>query len=262
MVDRIDVADLMVCALAREVRDGDFVGVGLGTPLALAAALVARATHAPGARVLAGGVFDARATLPDYMRGASGLAGKSSGYISHIDSMDMAERQTMTLQFLRPAQVDGAGSMNTSRIPGDGGTAVRFPGGLATADVPKLLPRVVVYLPAHRPRNLPAQVAYVTGSGAGWTGSRFPSQGVVSIVTDLACIRIGSDRPRLESVHPWASVDDVRRQTGFELETEGCGITPTPDDDEMSALGDIDPAGLRATEVRAVPEPSRGGIGS
>jgi acyl CoA:acetate/3-ketoacid CoA transferase beta subunit len=41
-----DTAALMTCRLAREIHDGDVVGVGLGTPLALAAALLARRTHA------------------------------------------------------------------------------------------------------------------------------------------------------------------------------------------------------------------------
>ena len=54
-VDGPEIATLMTCRLAREVRNGDVVGVGLGTPLALAAALLARATDAPKADVIVGG---------------------------------------------------------------------------------------------------------------------------------------------------------------------------------------------------------------
>src|SRR5581483_7529742 len=86
------VADTMVCALA------------------LCACLVARETHAPRAAVLVGGAVSPAATLLECLGGPAALAGRTPGYVPHLDTMDMAERQAMTLQFLRPAQVDGEGA--------------------------------------------------------------------------------------------------------------------------------------------------------
>ena len=45
---------------------------------------------------------------------------------------------------------------------------MRFPGGLALADVPNLMPRIVLYHTAHELRALPATLGFRTG--AGFTG--------------------------------------------------------------------------------------------
>ena len=251
MTDRREIADTMTVALAREVADGDLVGVGLGTPLALAAALVAKGSHAPGAHVLAGGALDADADLGTYMGGSRALVGHAPGWVSHFDSMDMAERHRMTLQILRPAQVDGAGNLNTSRIGGLERPKVRFPGGLATGDVPQILPRLAVYIPAHRARNLPDQVGFVTGGGGGWGGSAFPSRGVVLAVTDLAVIRFEAPGPRLVSVHHWADIDRVVAETGFAMDTSDVSVTQPPTPAEADALAGLDPGALREREIPA-----------
>jgi acyl CoA:acetate/3-ketoacid CoA transferase beta subunit len=160
----VSVEDVVTCALAREVRSDDVIGVGLGTPTALCAALVARRTHAPGATVLVGGAVSPRATLAECLRHE--IEGRTPGFVPHLDTMDMAERQAMTLQFLRPAQVGPDGSANTSRVQA-GDRLVRFPGGLALGDVVNLMPRIVLYHTAragrlphrggrrHRARRLP-----------------------------------------------------------------------------------------------------------
>ena len=249
MTNAMDVADTMIVALAAEVVDGDLVGVGLGTPLALAAALVAKRTHAPDAHVLAGGSLDADADLPTYMGGSGSVAGRSPGWVSHFDSMDMAERHRMTLQILRPAQVDGTGNLNTSRIGGLRKPKVRFPGGLATGDVSQVLPRLVVYLPSHRARNLPAQVAFRTGSGIGWPGPLHATRGVVRLVTDLAVIDFSEGGASLTSVHPWTDVESVVAETGFALDTSDTTVTRSPTGEERAALAALDGAGLRAREI-------------
>ena len=170
----MNAADVMTCALAREVRPTDVVGVGLGTPLALCAALVAQRLDAPEATVLVGGAVSPRATLDQCLRHE--MAGRTPGYVPHLDTMDMAERQAMTLQFLRPAQVGGDGSANTSRVEANG-RIVRFPGGLALADVPNLMPRIVLYHTAHEPRALPPVIGFRTAAGGGIERSGYRALG-------------------------------------------------------------------------------------
>ena len=152
-----EIVDLMTVCLARSVVPGDFIGVGLGTPVALVAAVLAKQMYAD-VHVLAGGGFDVDGGADVWLGSRDATDGKVVGYVSHFDSMDMAERQTMTMQFLRPAQIDSRGNLNTSRIGPRSAPQVRFPGGLATADVPSLLPRVVAYHPKHQKRNLPDRV--------------------------------------------------------------------------------------------------------
>lgn len=248
-MDRLLLADVMIASLAAEIQDGDVVGVGLGTPLAVAAGLLARATTAPRAHLLVGGAVDPRADLATCLAGSRAMVGRTAGFVPHLDTMGMAEGQRMTLQFLRPAQVDGHGNLNTSRV-GTGDRTVRLPGGLATADVPRLLPRVVVYLTRHRRRSLPARVDVVTGPGGGWDADRYRARGPVCLVTDMAVVRFEPDGARLVSVHPGVDVDEVVAETGFDLQgIASAGTTPTPTDQQREQLDEADPHGVRGKEI-------------
>jgi glutaconate CoA-transferase subunit B len=235
-----EVAELMACRLAREVRDGDVVGVGLGTPLALAAALLARRTHAPEAHVIVAGAVSPDADLATCLGGAPALAGRTGGFASHLVTMEWAERRAMTMQFLRPAEVDGEGAANTSRIVRDGRVVTRLPGGLALADVARLLPRIVLYHTEHRRRSLPARVSFRTSG---------PTP--VRLVTDRAVLALGPGGAVLESVHPGEDVEAVLAETGFAAEAGGAGETEPPTDEELAALHELDGLRLRELELRA-----------
>jgi glutaconate CoA-transferase, subunit B len=248
-VDGSDVATLMACRLAREVRDGDVVGVGLGTPLALAAALLARRTHAPRADVIVAGAVSPRADLAHCLRGAGALAGRTPGYAPHLVTMEMAERRTMTMQFLRPAQVDAGGNANTSAIIEDGAVRTRLPGGLATADVLRILPRVVLYHTDHRLRSLPSHVSFCTGAGGGDLAAG--TLGPVRLVTDLAVFAFTPNGAELESVHPGVTVDAVRDATGFAVSGDPVPETEEPRRAELDALDELDPMALRELELRS-----------
>jgi glutaconate CoA-transferase subunit B len=243
----VNTADVMTCALAREVRSDDVIGVGLGTPLALCAALVARQLDARGATVLVGGASSPQATLDQILRHE--VDGRTPGYVPHLDTMDMAERQAMTLQFLRPAQVGGDGSANTSRVETNG-RIVRFPGGLALADVPNLMPRIVLYHTAHEPRALPPVLGFRTSAGGGIERAGYRSLGPTKLVTDLCVIAFSPDGPLLESVHPDVSVDKVVASTGFALRVDDPPETPSPSDTELEALAAVDPNRRRDIEIR------------
>lgn len=239
----------MACRLGREISDGDVVGVGLGTPLALAGALAARRSHARASHLLVAGALSPDADLLTCLRGAAALAGRTAAFVPHVLTMEMAERQAMTLQFLRPAQVDAAGNANTSRIPSSDGSVRRLPGGLATADVLRILPRVVLYHTDHRPRSLPEQVAFVTGAGGG--DAQAGTHGPVLLVTDRAVFKFTAEGPQLESLHRGENVEVLRRETGFRFIEDEVIETPEPTSEELAALDEVDPHALRELELRA-----------
>lgn len=245
------VADVMVCALASEIADRDVLGVGLGTPLAVLAGLLARRAHAPRAHMLVAGAVDPDADFETVLGGPAAMAGCTAGYIPHLETMGMAESQAMTVQILRPAQVDRAGNLNTSHIGPAHRPLVRFPGGLATADVPSVLPRLVAYLPEHSLRTLPDRVACVTGAGGGRRGAPF-SRGLVTVVTEMAVLRSRDRGFELASVHPWRTAEEVARETGFDVMVTGqIETTPLPTESEAGTLAALDPRGLRSAELRS-----------
>jgi acyl CoA:acetate/3-ketoacid CoA transferase beta subunit len=243
----VSTADVVTCALAREVRDGDVVGVGLGTPLALCAALVAQRTHAPNATVLAGGASSPQATLKQITHHE--VDGRTPGFVPHLDTMEMAERQAMTLQFLRPAEVGADGSANTSRLVANG-KLVRFPGGLALADVVNLMPRIVLYHTAHERRALPAQIGFRTSAGGGIERGGYTALGPTKVITDRCVIDFAADGPRLASIHPGEDVAGVVAETGFALEVGAVVETAVPSEAELAALEEVDPDRLRELELR------------
>ncbi len=243
-VRRVERRDAMVVAMAREIADGDLVGVGLGTPLAVLAALLARADHAKDSHVLVAGAVDPAADLEACLLAPHGLEGKTAGFVSHLDTMYQAERRAMNLQFLRPAQTDGTGAINVSWVRPDGRPPIRLPGGLAGADVPRLLPRLIVHLPTHQRRSLPDRVETVTGAGA-LLEPGHPTRGVVAIITDLAVIRINAARPQLESCHDGVEPEDVQAVTGFDLDVGEVAVTLPPTVEQLAFLDRLDPLGRR-----------------
>ena len=101
--------------------------------------------------------------------------------------MKTADRQSMTLRFLRPTQIDGCGNAKTSQIPVGDGSVRRLPGGLATGDVLRILPRLVLYHTDHRPRSLPERGVFVTGDGG--LDAQADTRGPVRLVTDRAVFK-------------------------------------------------------------------------
>jgi glutaconate CoA-transferase subunit B len=244
-----EVTDLMTVCLARSVSPGDFIGVGLGTPIALIAGVLAQ-RMADDVHVLAGGAFDVDGDAEVWLGSRDATTGRVVGYVSHFDSMDMAERQAMTLQFVRPAQVDSHGNLNTSRIGPRSSPKVRFPGGLATADVPSLLPRIIAYHPKHQLRNLPERVSFITGAGVRTADKTYPSAGVATIVTDLGIIDLDNGQPKLRSVHPWSSPSEIGESTGYPLTMgDDVAVTPPVTSGEASALRLVDPGRRRDVEL-------------
>jgi glutaconate CoA-transferase subunit B len=243
----VSVSDVVTVALAREVRDDDVVGVGLGTPLALCACLVAQRTSAPGAQVLVGGAVSPAVTLAEAL--GNDFTGRTPGFVQHLDTLDMAERQAMTLQFLRPAEVGPDGSVNVSRVRA-GDRLIRFPGSLALADVPNLMPRVILYHTAHEARAFPPAVGFRTGAGGGIERGGYRSAGPTVLVTDLCVIRFRPEGPLLESVHAGSSVADVVAATGFALTADDPPETPPPTDRELAALEAVDAGRLRELEFK------------
>jgi glutaconate CoA-transferase subunit B len=247
---RSSIADTMTLAMARELRTGDVVAVGIGTPLALAATLVARDLD-PDIHVIVNAAVDPDTDLAGCDQGVRAFVGLTAGYIPMLETLDMVERQRATLEFLRPAQIDGTGMLNTSRIGPPQAPKVRFPGGLGTADVPKLLPRVIAYLPDHQPRSLPEHVDRITGSGRPWSAGAYTGEGCPTLITDLALIRFKSSGALLEQLRPDVTVEQVQHATGFRLlESPDLRAFPSPTPEELAALERVDPAGLRMREVR------------
>src|SRR5581483_11226583 len=86
--------ELMAVAIARGVRDGDRVGVGVNSPVPASAVLLTRMTHAPSAVL----------RLPGSDAGEAFLGSK--------EFFDMAQRGRIDLFFHSGVQIDRRGNLN------------------------------------------------------------------------------------------------------------------------------------------------------
>ncbi len=191
----------MAAVIAREVRDGESVGIGVNSPIPAAGVLLARRLHAPAAQVRLRGISDG---VP---------------FIGSKEFFDMAQRGKLDLFFLSGVQIDPTGRINLHRVGGR-----RFPGAFGSAVLYPLVKRVILFRTEHSPRVFVPELEFVTATGRPHL-----------VVTSKAVLAPGE----LVSWHPSESADSVRGATGFALRVRpGAAETPSPTDMELRVLRD------------------------
>ena len=258
-----ELDELMCALMAREIRDGDWVNHGAVVPLAGAALMLARHTHAPSARLLLPRhrlQLDrpGREDLARMMFEPELAASTSRGLISHHDILSLTLRGNCDFQFLRPIQIDAEGSVNVSVIGSHEAPKYRFH-GIAVADAMVLVNRVGLYVTEHDPRVFVDKLSFRTGTGhveAGAWRRRVgaPGNGPVSVTTPLCVMDFETPerRARLRSVHPGVSVEEVVAATGFELVIpDSVPESEPPSAEELRVLREVvDPLGTRRAEFK------------
>lgn len=244
--------ELMVCRVAAEVDGEGVVVMGSFTPLAYAAYMLAKLTHAPGAYLVG---FDAvgMAPIPLSFTGAEAAAYKGAvarwSMLNEINSIHLSNHGGV--EAVSSAQFDGSGAINLSTIGPFDSPKVRLPGGAGAAEVIKMYRKMVAYFPNHNPRTLVEKVEFVTGTrwkvGAESRREAHLQPGPIVVVTNLAVlVKDEDDRPfRIESLHPGVGADDVVAATGFALEVAGdVPTTAEPSPTQLALLRErIDPLG-------------------
>jgi glutaconate CoA-transferase, subunit B len=262
MAAEYEVDELMCALMAREIRDGDWVNHGASVPLAGAALMLAKHTHAPNLQFFYLGtrwnsvdpaITDlARLTLEPELAYSS-----SRALMSHHDILSLTARGFCDLQFLRPIEIDAFGNVNTSVIGTREAPKYRFH-GIAVADAMILVRRPCLYVTDHDERVFREELTYRTGTGH-IDGDRWrkeigaPGGGPAAVVTPLGVLdfETAERRARLRSVHPGTSVAEVEAATGFELDVSGVVESEPPSDQELEVLREVvDPLATRHLEFK------------
>ncbi|MEX2706480.1 MAG: CoA-transferase [Candidatus Freyrarchaeum guaymaensis] len=159
--------------------------------------------------------------------------------------------------FFRPAQIDRFGNVDMTLVGDRVRPAIRFSGGVGTADLLVLADRVVYYAPYHERRVFVERVDYVTGAGhleGKWRERlNIRSKGPTKVISNLAVMSFETENKqmKLELVHPGVSVEEVVENTGFDLVIpDDVPETVTPMVDELRLPREkIDPNNLRKIEM-------------
>lgn len=203
----------MAVAIARRLREGDSVGVGVNSPIPTAGVLLASRIHAPGLRFRVDGQ-------------PGGIA-----FVGSKEFFDFAQRGRLDVFFLSGVQIDARGNINLHVLGEYGSPRRRFPGAFGSAVLYSVVPRVILFRTEHSPRTFVPQVDFISAAPG--------PAGPALVVTPLALLGFDQEARRLElvSYHPGQSVDSVRAATGFDLAVRaGAGETPVPTARELELL--------------------------
>ena len=197
--------ELMSVVIARSVRDGERVGIGVNSPIPAAGVLLARRLQAPAVQIRLRGIGDA---VP---------------FIGSKEFFDLAQRGKLDLFFLSGVQIDPHGRINLHRAGGR-----RFPGAFGSAVLYQVVKKVILFRTDHSPRTFVPQLDFVTAVGR----PHF-------VVTPKAVLAPNEESGLLElvSFHPGQSIESVRAATGFDLPVRATvQPTPPPTPEELAAL--------------------------
>ncbi|WP_299655263.1 hypothetical protein [uncultured Jannaschia sp.] len=259
--------ELMIAAIAAELKDGELGFVGLGTAaraytlavgIPIAAARLAQMTHAPAFSIYWGNLLTPsldgipEATLQDtYTRWQAAASPVDVGY-----KIDMVTAGRFDVSFESAPQVDRYGNLNITEIgEPDAPPKVRLVGCLAQTEHLAFIRRPIIVTDLS-PRAFVERVDFVTSLGHARDGETrdtlgLPGPGPELCVTDKAIFDFATPdgAMRLRSVHPGVSVEEVLSLMSFApvIDSE-VPETPRPSAETVAIIrNDIDPHGVLMT---------------
>jgi glutaconate CoA-transferase, subunit B len=244
-------SELLTINAARLLRDGDRVFVGVGLPNL--ACNLARRTHAPNLLMIyEAGVIGAQ---PERLPLSIGDPTLVSGALAVCSMYDIfafyLQRGNVDVGFMGGAQIDRFGNINATVIGDYVHPKVRLPGSGGSMEIAAWANRCYLLTP-HSKRRFPARLDFRTS--AGFLSGREERQamklrggGMLAVVTDLGIMEPDETGELvLTALHPGATVEQARENTGWELKiATQLRTTPPPDPEELRILRqDLDPQGI------------------
>ena len=244
--------EMMTVAAARELRDGQVVFVGIDLPSR--AANLARRLHAPGlVLVYESGTIDTRPDELPLSIGDGVLAETALSVVGVPEIFNYwLQAGRMDVGFLSGAQIDRYANLNTTVIGEYDEPDVRLPGSGGAPEISAGCREVIVVM-RHRKRAFVDQVDFVTtfGHGTGPTDRALlglRGAGPVRVITDLGVLEPDPESRELvlTALHPGATVEQVRAETGWSLEvSDELGETTPPTERELTTLRAMRTVGAR-----------------
>ena len=263
MSNEYTLAELCIVACSEAFTgDGEVLATGIGVIPRLAASLAMKTSN-PDLMMTDSEAWMLSSPNPVGDRGEGYAQANESwmGFSRIFDNVWSGKRHAM----LGPTQVDRFGQSNTSALGGSYEApkvmmlgARGFPGN--SISHPNSF-----FVPGHSDRVfIDGECDFV--SSIGYNPERLPKGhslddiDIRRIVTDLCVMDFGGPNhaPRLVSVHPGITVEQVVENTGFELVIpDEVPTTPAPTAEQLAIIAQMDPHNQRAMQIRDNPPGDR-----
>lgn len=241
-------SELLAVMSGRLLKDGQIVFAGVGIPLL--AATLAQRVHGPGLTILFEGGVIGPFVVPGELPPSTNeqrCTRRANMLLPITDVLLLLQRGYVDVGFMGGAQIDRFGNLNSSFIGDPDKPNIRLPGTGGGNDISSLTQMIVAM--RHEKRRFVDKVDYITSPGFIRGGETRAESGLVAggmyrVVTDLAILGFDekSKEMRVEALHPGVSAEEVRDNTGFDIEIgDHVPRTEPPQENELAVLRNLDP---------------------
>jgi glutaconate CoA-transferase, subunit B len=247
--------EMMIVAAARELAGQRVCFVGVGLPN-IAVNLAKRTVSPDLELVYEAGVFGAEPARLPLSIGDPTIVTGATAVTSMLELFGYyLQRGLVDVGFLGAAQIDRYGNINTTVIGDYAHPKTRLPGSGGACEI-AINARQVFVIMRQSARSFVERIDFRTSPGnlggaenaarirreQGWLGS-----GPSVVVTDLGIYHFDeAGEMRLDSLHPGATLDEVRATMGWEPKVAGdLATTPEPTAEELRLIREeLDPEGM------------------
>lgn len=230
-------ADLMVTAIARELRSGESVFHGLASTIPHVAIQLADRCGGKNLNYvnITGGYRMHPEKLEISTDGDNLFLGTGCRF-DLADIFDLAARGGLDTAFLGGVQIDQTAHLNNSCIGPYAKPKVKLPGGAGSAVLVPNAHRALVWRTKHDLRTFVEHVDFVTSFG-----------NVDKVFTPLCVFEKRNGKLELSLLYPGVTYEEVAENTGFPIGNSYLTMEePTPE--ELAWLARIDPERVRDSE--------------
>jgi glutaconate CoA-transferase, subunit B len=239
--------EMMIVASARQLAGERVCFVGVGPPNI--ACNLARRTVAPDLElVYESGVFGAAPERLPLSIGDPSLVTGSTLVCSQFELFAFyLQRGLIDAGFLAGSQIDRFGNLNTTVIGDYGAPKVRLPGSGGACEIAINARKVLVMMQQSK-RSFVERIDFTTSPGhlGGVRPKEWLGTGPIAVVTGLGVYWFDrSGEMQLRTLHPGVTLEEIRKNTGWEMKvSDDLGETPAPTDEELRLIREeLDPGG-------------------
>lgn len=236
-MNSLERANYMISSMAKALKDAENVFMGVASYLPFVAIVLAKKRYNPDLKWFTILGYN---PMPKHLPLSTvhpWISKYCEAKIQLGEIFDMSARGEIDCVFLAGAQIDEKGNINNSHLIING-RRIQLPGGAGGALLHATAKRPILWQGKHDSRIFVKKVQRITAAGKPY-----------KVVTPLCVFKFDERLEKLvvESIHPWVSLEELQKNTGFEV--NDAPKTEKPREEEIAIIDEIDPHGIRKIEL-------------